>query len=356
MPQRTRRMSTHHTVVMRLDASVRGGLGHLRRCAVLGRELHRRGAAVHVLARAPDVDARREVVGFAAQCDPMDAARGAADAGAVVDYCRRAGATRLVVDHYDADEAYQSVLLAGGARWLQFDGQPAGPLWADWVLAMQPSASVERYEPLRRRPQTRWLLGPAYALLREEFAAGRGAAGAAQTQPMRTLLCFGGGDDYGATLLSLRALAQAGWRAPVDIALGSAAPRRGEVESWIAGEPPFPVTLHVDADNMVELLRNAGLALIAGGTTSFEAAALGTPSLIIQTAPNQRPNGAAWQALGAALDMGPLERLDAATLGAAASGLAADEQRRRAMAAAGRDSVDGLGAKRVADALLGNGT
>jgi len=226
-------------------------------------------------------------------------------------------------------------------------------LWADWVLAMQPSASVQRYEALRRRPQTRWLLGPAYALLREEFAR-RHEAAQARAEPTRTLLCFGGGDDYGAALLSLRALEQAGWRAPVDVALGSRAPRRGEVEAWIADPRPFQVTLHVDADNMADLLRNAGLAVIAGGTTSFEAAALGTPALIVQTAPNQRPNAEAWQTLGAALDMGPLERLDQATLGAAAKSPAADESRRRAMSAAGRASVDGLGAGRVADALLGD--
>lgn len=339
------------TVVIRLDASVRGGLGHLRRCAVLARHLRGAGAKVNFLVRTNDIDVGHEVGDVADAIGMMSPGLvGIDDANSTVDYCRTIGATRLIVDHFAADESYQLVLRSGGVPWLQFDGDADTPLWADWVLSMVPGVPVERYHARARRAGIGWLLGPRYAILREEFFRPR----ALRTVPdrvQRILLTFGGGDDYGATLLSLRALKAIAWSGMVDVVLGGKSPARSPVEDWIGQSVGMKVHLHVDASNMADLIAAADLVVSAGGTTCFETAALGVPALLIRTVPNQRPNTAGWERLGAAVDLGNIDQLTPESLGQQILTVSADSAKRTAMSDAGRRVVDGQGAKRIVEAL-----
>ena len=338
-------------VVFRVDASVRGGMGHLRRCAVLGRHLKSRGVQSFFAVRAPDVDAGFEVGDFATDCRvlPKDVS-GTLDAEWTAAWCRDVGADRLVIDHYDADEPYQKALHAQGVRWLQFDGATALPLWADWVLSTVPAIPESEFLPRGRRPGIRWLIGPRYAILREEFMRSRPPR-VIPREARRLLLCFGGGDDYGANEVCLEALRQIGWTAPVDLAVGSGCPALGTLRRIADSRLSFPLHLHVDANDMADLLSSADLAIIAGGTTTFEAAAMGTPTLMIRTVPNQLPNTSGWQKLGAGIDLGDVSELVPAIVGEQVRSVAADCARRTAMTAAGTAQVDGHGPERILDAL-----
>ena len=167
----------------------------------------------------------------------------------------------------------------------------------------------------------------------------------------RILLTFGGGDDYGATLLCLGALKSIGWSGPVDIVLGGRSPARGAIEEWVRGSISGTLHLHIDAQNMADRIANANLVISAGGTTSFETAALGAPTLLIRTVPNQRPNTQGWEALGAAIDLGDIVELTSEALGARINALASDQPRRIAMSEAGRNAIACRGAERIVEAL-----
>lgn len=333
-------------VVIRADASARIGLGHVRRCAALGRRLRAAGADIHFLGRTGSVDAATEVGDFVSACVPLDhALSGAADAAATVAYCARVGADCLIVDHYFADEAYQRILLEAGVRWLQFDGAASTPLWADWVVSMSPAADAVRYRGLQRRPATRLLLGPRYAILRDEFLRWC-APRPVRPRANRLLLTFGGGDDRGACLACLAALPGRG-AFEVSILSSRYNPQLTSIRSWIERNSDTRVHLLIDDMDVARRMTEVDIAITAGGTTTFEMAMLGLPALIVQIADNQRLNAEAWQRLGVAVDLGPLEQLDVGRLGDELSRLAADPGRRQSMAALGREYVDGRGAERI---------
>jgi len=339
-------------IVVRTDASPAVGLGHLRRCVALARRLRAAGEELHFLTKTTGIDPVAEVGAAGAACIPVDPAlAGQADAAFAADYCRKVGAKQLIVDHYHADEAYQRVLLEAGLRWLQFDGAAATPQWADWVVSMSPAASPERYRELRRRPETVLLIGPRYAILRDEFV-NRDRPRAVKSMAGRLFLSFGGGDDRGATLLCLEALAKAGWTGAVDIVSGSANPRLAAIRERIAGSGNENWRLHVDAGGMADLMAAADLALISGGTTSFEAASLGLPSMLVQIADNQSAISTAWERLGAAVDLGPLGTLDSGRMAQRILELSRDPLQRQAMANAGSEAVDSRGAERIAAVLV----
>lgn len=338
-------------VAIRLDASVRGGLGHLRRCAVLAGLLRQSGVRVHFLARTDDIDVSREVGDIADSIRIMNPGiTGLEDARATVEYCRTTGAGRLIVDHFTADEPYQLALHSAGIPWLQFDGDGDTPLWANWVLSMVPGVPVERFHARARRAGIGWLLGPRYAILRDEFCR-PGFLHPIPERAQRVLLTFGGGDDYGASLLCLRALKSIAWSGPVDVVLGGRSPARPAVESFAQGDGGMPVHLHIDASNMGDLIAAADLVISAGGTTCFETAALGAPALLIRTVPNQRPNTEGWALLGAAVDLGDISQLTPEEVGTQIAALSVNHSKRLAMSDAGRKAVDCRGAGRIVEAL-----
>lgn len=342
-------------IVVRTDASPAVGLGHLRRCVTLARRLRAMGEEVHFLTKATGFDPAAEVGAAGAVSIPVDPdLTGRADAAFAAEYCRKVGTKRLIVDHYQADEAYQRVLLDAGLRWLQFDGAATTPQWADWVVSMSPAASPERYRELRRRPETLLLIGPRYAVLRDEFL-NRDTPRAVRAEADRMFLSFGGGDDRGAGILCLEALVEAGWTGAVDIVSGSANPRLAAIRERIAHSGNENWRLHVDPGSMADLMAAADLALISGGTTSFEAASLGLPSMLVQIADNQRAISAAWERLGAAIDLGPLGTMDSGRMAQRILELCRDPLRRQAMANAGAEAVDSRGAERIAAALMDSG-
>jgi len=312
---------------MRVDVSPAIGTGHLRRCLELGRRLHADGADIHLLVRGDlPAWARGETRFAAAVARIAQDAVERDDAATTLRYCARTGADRLVLDRFEVSESYERALHEAGLRWMQFDGAARVPMWADWVVSMSPAATRPAYEALRRRKETQFLLGPAYAILREEFVAARRPP-SARPVARELLLTFGGGDDGGACLACLEAL---GSRLDLHMTIlaGGLNPHVPQIQAWLRAHPRVEAELLVDAPDVARRMAAADFAITAAGTTTFECAYLGLPSLLVQIAPNQRGNAEAWGRLGVAVDLGPLADMDGERLRRELEQLAHDPARR----------------------------
>jgi RimJ/RimL family protein N-acetyltransferase len=104
---------------------------------------------------------------------------------------------------------------------------------------------------------------------------------------------------------------------------------------------------------MPSLLAETDLAIIAGGTTTWEIAFMGLPAAVVSLADNQRPVDAAAAAAGIAIDLGWHADLEVGKLAAGLRDLHADHPRRLRMAQAGQQLIDGQGVERVRQHLLG---
>lgn len=339
-------------LLIRCDVSPAIGTGHLRRCLALARELKASGAFVVFAWRAVDFDVAAHLDNVADDSATIDWSLGPeADAHAVAEFAVRHAVDAVVIDHHRADAAYQQRLYGAGVPWLQFDWAGRQPLWADWVLNASPAADEDVYRRLAQRESARLLLGPAYALLRREFRDGR--SDTAVREEVRTiLLTFGGGDDRGATLFCLEATRSLQPSAERVVLLSRANPRATEILDWARRNGDVRVTVLVDELEIARHMARADLAIIAGGTTATEVAAMGVPSVIVQVSDDQAANAPAWEAKGAASSVGRLETLTPAQLQDRVAVLIADPRARRAMAAAGRSLVDGRGAERVCRTML----
>ena len=339
------------TVLFRCNASPTIGYGHLTRCRALAQALRRQGETC-VMIGPVAADARPEDQDIFSDWVPVpDWPSAAEDATRLVDLARRFDAGWAVLDDYRVDETYQLTLRAAGLGWLQFDGTARKPLWADLIVNANLAAHPDEYANVLHNPETRLLLGPRCAVLRQEFA---NVEPRDSKRPVkRILVTFGGGNDRGAIKFVLSTLLP---RTPstVDFLVisGPRNPYNSSLVQWVETYGQGRVRLHIDPPQSSTLFASCDIAIMAGGTSTFEAACCGLPMILISIADNQTRNSETWQQFGAAIYLGVFPGIATNLLTNNVLDLLRDADRRRSMADAGKTKIDGRGTQRIVEALL----
>jgi spore coat polysaccharide biosynthesis predicted glycosyltransferase SpsG/RimJ/RimL family protein N-acetyltransferase len=132
----------------------------------------------------------------------------------------------------------------------------------------------------------RLLLGPRYALLRDEFRQLHEQAKSCSEPVKRVLVFFGGIDSDNYTDLAIEAVANINIPdLQVDVVIGAQHPCRAQIEEKCIQHGFF---CHVQTNRMAELMAEADLSIGAGGSTVWERCCMGLPTFAIRTAENQR--------------------------------------------------------------------
>jgi UDP-2,4-diacetamido-2,4,6-trideoxy-beta-L-altropyranose hydrolase len=368
------------SILIRCDASLSIGSGHVIRCRTLARELRRRGATVTFICRSQCGDLinlleqefsvlvlpERPLAAMQMpQGEPLKGRefyaawlgcsqeQDAADCLLALTQAAMGTVHWLVVDHYGLDAQWEAHLLAGLAgdaapRLLVIDDLADRPHQADLLLDQNFFGPVTETRYVGLVPdQCRQLLGPHYALLGPEYA---------QLHPLlppraelrRVLVFFGGVDSANLTGRALEALfAPELADLAVDVVLGLQCPHRQVVEELVARRPQ--TTLHNPQPSLAGLIARADLTIGAGGATTWERACLGLPSLVITIADNQIPFVQALVQAGKVQLLGSAAAISAEQIRLAL--MAAIQQ--RSPRASGQDLTDGWGVGRVATAVMG---
>lgn len=334
------RSSDGALLLLRADAGPAIGVGHLMRCLALAETwLHAGGRALLVsTGLSPAAAARLVEAGIAHR--QIDAQPGSlADAEGTRRCAAEAEATWVVLDGYRFDGAYQRDLKRAGFRLLAIDDfGHMGEYAADLVLDQNLGARPEAYA--RRAPESRLLLGARFVLLRRQFATRAGDRRDARPAPCRVLVTLGGGDAQRTTAAVVRAIE----RIPAElisgatVVLGDSCPHALVID----GEAAARIQVRRSVGDMAALMVDCDLAIAGGGTTAWELAFMGVPTVHLALAENQVPNCEALDAAGAGQYVRAPEGLAEAL-----SRWAEDSAGRNAMAARARVLVDGQGAWRV---------
>ena len=284
-------------VVFRADASITIGTGHVMRCLTLAEALREAGAESAFVCRELEgnlfglIRARGFEVhvlpGLEPPTDPLTwtAAHPQEDAAQMASFLRTP-ADWLVVDHYGLERHWESEMREHADRLMVIDDLADRAHDCDLLLDQNDLWNPARYDALAPA-HCQKLLGPAYALLRDEFRTARERWPREVGEVARAFVFFGGTDPTNETSKALRALQRwrEGKRLDLDVVIGGGNPHRAEVESLVSAMPN--ALLHVQATHMAELMARADLSLGAGGSTTWERFCLGLPSLVVTTAANQ---------------------------------------------------------------------
>ena len=339
-------MRPQERLLIRADAGVEMGAGHVMRCLAMAQAWQDGGGrAVFAAAAPPAIEARlrQEAIDVVPPgCQPGSEA----DAQQTIELARRQQAVWVVVDGYHFGGDYQRAIKDSGLRLMVMDDYGhSDHYWADLVLNQNPHAAETLY--CKREPHTRLLLGTPYVLLRREFLRWRDWRREIPDTACKILVALGGSDHRNASLLAVEAIARLGLAGlEATVVVGPGNPHLAQL-AQAAERTSGAVSLRTDVNDMSELMAWADVALVGGGSTNWEHAFMGLPSLMIVLAENQRPVVERLEALGVGVNLGDFDQLTAETVARRLKDILSDRSRRQSMSHSGRRLIDGDGAARV---------
>jgi UDP-2,4-diacetamido-2,4,6-trideoxy-beta-L-altropyranose hydrolase len=290
-------------IAFRVDASGKIGTGHLVRCLTLADALKARGASTRFVCRQipdflaglvtqrghelamlkssprpfpEDILAHSQWLETSQQQDAEDTKR--ALAVATWDW--------VVVDHYSLDFRWESALRGIASQVMVIDDLADRRHDCDVLLDQNYYCDQDARYFGKVSDSCQLLLGPRYALLREEFARLREKVRPRTGAVKRVLVFLGGVDADNYTGLVLAALADLkNFVLGIDVVIGPQHPARHEIEAR-CGDQGY--SCHIQTPDIAELMAQADLAVGAGGTATWERCCLGLPTLTLCIAENQK--------------------------------------------------------------------
>ncbi|MFW8600406.1 UDP-2,4-diacetamido-2,4,6-trideoxy-beta-L-altropyranose hydrolase [Desulfobacterota bacterium M19] len=269
----------------------------------------------------------------------------------------------VAVDGYHFHADYTSALRQTGARVLVIDDcAHQGEYKADILLNQNPGSENLAYAI---NPEAVKLLGNKYIMLRCEFLEKRNQEqrydikrtqekrqartnkNVAPDTAERMLITLGGGDKNNVTLKIIDALNLIeSKQLEVKIVVGPANPHI-RILKKLMEKINFKGRLITNVNNMAPLMSWADIAISAGGSTCWELAYMGVPSVIIITADNQLEVAKMISRHGCGVNYGWAQTLTPHDFAEKLNKILNNHSMRTMMTKAGYRLVDGMGSDRV---------
>jgi len=333
-------------LIIRADADTQMGTGHLMRCLALAQGWQAQGGQA-TFVTACDNDRllhRLRYEGFQviileeAYPDPKEW-------GTTSQVLAAQSDSWVVLDGYHFDQAYQKRIKEGGNRLLVIDDMAHLDNYVADLVVNQNIYAAQLNYPCE--PNTRLLLGTEFVLLRKEFWPWRGWKREIIGKGRKVLVTMGGSDPNNQTIKIIHALEFLNLEdLEIVVIIGASNPYYRIIKSVISGSKR-KIRLVQNVTNMPELMSWADVAVIAGGSTSWEAAFLGLPCVQLVIAENQQRIADELKKANVVLNLGWYEGVVSEHITKALSHLLGDIKQRRKLSNNGQYLVDGNGYKRI---------
>jgi UDP-2,4-diacetamido-2,4,6-trideoxy-beta-L-altropyranose hydrolase len=362
-------------VVLRADASLQIGTGHVMRCLTLADELRARGADCHFICRAQPghmIDAIRQrgfevaelptgVTGFQPRPSadmplPAHADWLGCDWQTDADQTLRAVEAikpdLLVVDHYAIDFRWENILRSIVPSMMVVDDLADRRHACDFLLDQNwfGDDMSRRYRGLA--PDDCIIMqGPEYALLKPEYATLRACMPPRDGVVRRVLVFIGGSDPTNETGKVIEALTHPDlMHLLVDVVIGANHPDQLGIAS--KAEARHGTCVYTGLQSLAGLMMRADFMVGGGGATTWERMCLGLPAVVICIADNQAEMNRALSRAGYLELLGDKDDVDTALVSETVSAFIESREILVTMSRRSRELVSGDGTSRVCDALL----
>lgn len=278
-------------VVIRADASVGIGSGHVMRCLTVANKLRAAGCDVAFWMKRLE--------------------------GNLIHYVKEQGfrfieeaehASLYIVDHYGLGIDWEQSIRPFTKKLAVIDDL-AREHDCDLLLDQNVVPNYEtRYDGLVPAHCVK-LLGPKYLMMRDEFIEARAKQKTRTEKNERLLIFMGGTDSTNETMKVLEALQHYDF-AHVDVVVGNGNPMKQQIEA-ICHERAYDY--HCQIDYMAQLMLQADFAIGAGGSTLWERCYVGLPSSSTIVADNQKDTTTLAHELQVTINLGWHEHVTAET-------------------------------------------
>ncbi|KGR90101.1 pseudaminic acid biosynthesis protein PseG [Ureibacillus massiliensis 4400831 = CIP 108448 = CCUG 49529] len=270
-------------IIIRTDASVEIGSGHVMRCLTVAKYLQEYDCKVKF---------------FMKQLP-----------GNLIDYVKEEGFVNItqiekadlyIIDHYGIDEVWEKQVRPFTKKIAVIDDLANRRHDCDLLMDQNVVPNFEmRYENLVPKNCVK-LLGPGYLIMRDEFIEARKHLRDRNGEIKRLLVFMGGTDPTNETMKVLQALDEFSF-AHIDIVVGNGNVQKDNIH-LICKEKGY--NYHCQINYLAQLMQLADFSIGAGGTTTWERCYVGLPSSCTIVADNQIVSTKFAAKLGAIINLG----------------------------------------------------
>lgn len=224
-------------------------------------------------------------------------------------------ASLLLVDHYAVSEYFYKNCKRSGLIVAAVDDLANRNLPVDLLIDQNYQGDAPIEHPFKNHPAWRYsgkitrntqtLIGPNYALIRDEFIQHTERIQFKKTEIENIMISLGGSDSNRFTETIVEALIPTKLAYKTfHIIVGAAYPNIPNLRRLVKFLPNS--TLHIQTNQMASLLNSCDLVIGAAGSSTWERAALGKLTIAYSTANNQEASIKALHKLGALLNLGKI--------------------------------------------------
>jgi len=334
---------------IRADANSEISIGHIMRCLSIAEEMRRLGESVIFFISDESSGELIKSRGFEYVCLENDYRDKNGETKLLLEELSKRNITRLLLDSYEIEREYMhelnsEVTLIYLDDLLKFDYE------ADTIINYSVDAIKEQYEG---SSCSQYLMGSRYTPLRAEI---RNAAEGRKEEIRNIYLSSGGSDHFGMVLKMAEGILKEKMlhELKVHAVVGRYYPDMDELKK-LSDNNPGRIVVHHNIPKVWEVMAKCDAAVSASGTTVAELCAAGVPVICFITADNQingikavLKSDAAIYAGNAGDGAGEVVRRAVAELIQLVNG----ELDRDYYIKRGHELFDGLGAKRIAEAIM----
>jgi len=333
---------------IRTDANTQIGSGHLMRCLALAQAWKKQGGKVTFISVCESESLRNRITDEGFELVKIkEPYPDHADFETTLLTINNSSLNNswVVLDGYKFDTDYQQRIKNNGNRLLVIDDTAhLNHYFADIILNQNIIAESLSYSC---EPETKFLLGTDYVLLRDEFLVYKNWKRDIPEIAKKIIVTMGGGDSNNMTLRVLCALDRVNIDGlEIKAVIGSNYLYLDTLKKVVKNSK-HEIELLRNVSNIADLMTWADTAISAAGSTCWELAYFGLPAILIVTSTNQIMNLELLDKHGAATFVNNRINISAKKISRKIYQLILHKNLRNKMSHTGKLLVDGKGRERV---------
>ena len=273
-------------VAFRVDGGAELGIGHIMRCLTLADRANKMGFKILFICASLESSLKNKITnkGFKLSVIESDMEKDAKHCLEIIDdYLIKL----LIVDHYKISNEWERQLKKSVDEMVVIDDLADRPHDCDFLIDSAYGRTKSEYEKLVNS-ECQLLLSSDYTILRPDFIGSRPQAFNKRREThhiKKVLINFGGTDILDLSILSMEQLLGNGFTGSIDILISSSYTKLADLKNTC--KSLTNVTLHIDSNQVAEIMLQADLAIGSLGTSTWERCCLGLPCISVVVADNQ---------------------------------------------------------------------
>lgn len=339
-------MKPKHTILFRVDATNEMGTGHFYRCFALAQKLKDLGYTTLFLTTIKNENLLKLLsennIGVHKIHYGYPNIKEFKELSSIL---KNYPKPTLILDGYHFDSIYHKYIRKLKIYFVIIDDQTTLSRYnSDLIINQNITAFEKKY---KKDNKTKLLLGCKFVILRKEFDSWMGKKRPINRNIKKILITLGGSDPFDITSKIMELVSQIiTKRIEFIVIIGANNNKTINIPQNIENTR-VKYTIIKNAKNMAKLMAGADIAITAGGTTLWELAFMGVPSLVIVVAKNQENNAKRLTKLKAIEYLGHNTQLNKKKLASHLINIMNSYTKRKQLSLISQILIDGRGKERI---------